>query len=47
MDIESRWTGIKSALQRSCGEILGQSKEREEGIYLTRYMEYYIKKEKS
>jgi hypothetical protein len=24
MDIESRWTGITSALQRSCEEILGQ-----------------------
>jgi hypothetical protein len=24
IDVESRWTGIKSALQRSCEEILGQ-----------------------
>jgi hypothetical protein len=33
VDIESRWTGIKSALQRSCEEILGQvRKESKEFI---------------
>jgi hypothetical protein len=33
MDIESRWTGVKSALQRSCEEILGQvRKESKEFI---------------
>jgi hypothetical protein len=33
MDIESRWTGIKSALQWSCEEILGQvRKESKEFI---------------
>jgi hypothetical protein len=43
MDIESRWTGIKSALQRPCEEKLGQVRKESKEFISYYIILYYIK----